>query len=174
MIALIIHFSKSLLRHPLVRSGIPELTGSTAFSPVLGDPEHGKTIDQPEQISRVILCTGQVYMALKKRREALGSRDVALTRIEELHPFPWAEVKENLEMYPNARTVVWAQEEHYNGGAWHYMRDRLDTVLRKIDHPCAGELKYAGRGPSASTAAGLKSLHAREEEALLEQAFSSH
>jgi 2-oxoglutarate dehydrogenase E1 component len=111
-------------------------------------------------------------MALKKRREALDLRGVAITRIEEIHPFPWAEVKENLQKYPNAKTVVWAQEEHYNGGAWHYMRDRLDTVLKEAGRQDLGGVVYAGRGPSASTAAGLKKLHAAEEEDLLEQAFS--
>lgn len=169
---MIILFSKSLLRHPLVRSDVAELTGSSAFQPVLGDPEHGKAIGTPEEITRVIYCTGQVYVALKKHREALGLKDVAITRIEELHPFPWVEVKENLEMYPNAKTIVWAQEEHYNGGAWHYLRDRLDTTLRKIDRQQSSRLVYAGRGTSASAAAGLKRLHAAEEENLLNQAFS--
>ncbi|POR30983.1 Uncharacterized protein TPAR_08797 [Tolypocladium paradoxum] len=170
--ALIIFFSKSLLRHPLVRSDIHELTGSSAFKPVLSDPEHNQSIDNPQSISRVIFCTGQVYAALQKHRQAKGLRDVAITRIEQLHPFPWAEVKENMEMYPNAKTIVWAQEEHYNGGAWHYMRDRLDTVLRETSSLGSRRALYAGRGPSASTATGLKSLHAVEEEQLLHDAFS--
>lgn len=170
---MIVFFSKSLLRNPLVRSDIAELTGSSAFRPVLSDPAHGETIGQPEEITRVIYCTGQIYFALKKRRETLGLKEVAITRIEELHPFPWAEVKENLEMYPNAGTVVWAQEEHYNGGAWHYLRDRLDTVLRKVSRQHSSRLVYAGRGPSASAAAGLKRLHTAEEEDLLNEAFSA-
>ncbi|CAG9937483.1 unnamed protein product [Clonostachys rosea f. rosea IK726] len=170
---LVIFFSKSLLRHPLVRSELSELTGSSAFKPVLSDPDHDITIDKPEAIERVIYCSGQVYFALKKRREALGLKDVAVTRIEQLHPFPWAEVKENLESYPNAKSVVWAQEEHYNGGAWHYMRDRLDTVLRQLDRQAISSLRYAGRDPSASTATGLKKLHASEEDELLNEAFAS-
>lgn len=170
-IALVIFFSKSLLRHPLARSDIAEFSGSTAFQPVLSDPEHGNTIESPEAISRVIFCSGQVYATLKKHREAEGIRDVAITRIEELHPFPWAEVKANLDMYPNAKTIVWAQEEHYNGGAWHYMRDRLDAVLRKTENHRALRTVYAGRATSASTAAGIKSLHTIEEEQFLEDAF---
>ncbi|VUC28256.1 unnamed protein product [Clonostachys rosea] len=170
---LIIFFSKSLLRHPLVRSEVSELTGASAFKPVLSDPDHDITINKPEAIERVIYCSGQVYFALKKRRETLGLKDVAITRIEQLHPFPWGEVKENLELYPNARSVVWAQEEHYNGGAWHYMRDRLDTVLRELDRQTITTLRYAGRGPSASTATGLKKIHAAEEDELLNEAFAS-
>ncbi|KAJ6445334.1 amino-acid permease inda1 [Purpureocillium lavendulum] len=169
---LIIFFSKSLLRHPQNRSDIVQLTGSSAFAPVIRDPEHGKAIDSPEAISRVIFCTGQVYFALCKRREALGLRDVAITRLEQLHPFPWAEVKDNMEKYPNAKTVVWAQEEHHNGGAWHYMRDRLNAVLRETGKHCPNSVLYVGREPSASTAAGLKSLHDAEEDAFLRDAFA--
>lgn len=143
------------------------------FQPVLEDPEHGNAIDDPESISRVILCSGQVYATLHKHRQTQGIRDCAITRIEEIHPFPWADVKANLEKYPNAKSIVWAQEEHYNGGAWHYIRDRLDTVLAKTQNHRGRRVMYAGRGTSASTAAGLKSLHASEEERLVLEAFST-
>ncbi|KAL3961305.1 hypothetical protein ACCO45_002828 [Purpureocillium lilacinum] len=87
-------------------------------------------------------------------------------------PVPWAEVKENLQKYPSAKTFVWAQEEHHNGGAWHFMWDRLDNVLRETGQYSSNGVLYAGRGPSASTAAGLKSLHDAEEDALLNEAFT--
>ena len=169
---MIIFFSKSLLRHPLTRSDLSEFTGSSAFQPVITDPEHGKSIDAPESIERVIFCSGQVYATLQKHRESEGLRNVAITRIEEIHPFPWAQTKANLDLYPNARSVVWAQEEHYNGGAWHYMRDRLETTLRETEHHKDRRVLYAGRGPSASTAAGLKSLHYAEETQLVQDAFN--
>lgn len=170
--ALVIFFSKSLLRHPLTRSNISELTGTSTFQPVLEDPEHGSSIDEPSSISRVILCSGQVYATLHKHRLDNGIRDCAITRIEEIHPFPWAEVKANLEKYPNAKSIVWAQEEHYNGGAWHYMRDRLDTVAANTESLQGRRMLYAGRGTSAAAAAGLKTLHAAEEAQLLKDAFS--
>ncbi|UNI23704.1 Oxoglutarate dehydrogenase (succinyl-transferring) [Purpureocillium takamizusanense] len=169
---LIIFFSKSLLRHPQNRSTVSQLMGSSAFAPVISDPEHGKSIDAPESISRVIFCTGQVYFALCKRRESLGLRNVAITRLEQLHPFPWVEVMDNVRQYPNAKAFVWAQEEHHNGGAWHFMRDRLDNVLRETEQYGANGVLYAGRAPSASTAAGTKSLHDVEEDALLGEAFT--
>lgn len=169
---MIIFFSKSLLRHALTRSDIADFTGSSTFQPVLSDPEHGRTIDQPEAISRVILCTGQVYTALQKYREAEGIRDVAISRIEELHPFPWAEAKANLGLYPNAKTFVWAQEEHYNGGPWHYVRDRLDVILRQTEYHAARGLLYAGRASSASTATGIKTVHYAEEKQLVHDAFN--
>jgi 2-oxoglutarate dehydrogenase E1 component len=171
-IALVIFFSKSLLRHPLTRSGIADFTGSSTFQPVITDPEHGHTIEDPESIQRVVICSGQVYAAIQKHREAAGIKNVAITRIEELHPFPWAEVKSNLDQYKNAKTIVWAQEEHYNGGAWHYMRDRLDAVLNETEHLAGRRVLFAGRGTSASPATGLKHLHYAEEKALLDDVFN--
>ncbi|KAH7159610.1 thiamine diphosphate-binding protein [Dactylonectria estremocensis] len=171
---LVIFFSKSLLRHPICRSDISEfIDPSATFQPVLADPAHESgEIEGPDQISRVILCSGQIYASLVKHRAALGLRGTAITRIEELHPFPWREVKANLDKYPGAQSVVWAQEEHYNGGAWHYIRDRLDAVLRKSDYLTGRRLLYAGRGPSASPATGWKKVHEAEEKKLLDDAFS--
>ncbi|OHW93440.1 alpha-ketoglutarate dehydrogenase complex subunit [Colletotrichum incanum] len=168
---LIIFFSKSLLRHPLARSSVQDLTGDLTFRPVLTDPEHGASILPKDEIRRVILCSGQVYAALHKHREAMGIKDVAITRLEELHPFPWAEVKENLESYPGAETIVWAQEEPYNGGAWQYMRDRLETVARESEVLGDKRILYAGRGTGAAAATGSKKIHQQEEEKLLADAF---
>lgn len=146
---------------------------SATFQPVLADPalETGG-IDQPDKISRIIFCSGQVYAALVKHRAAQGIRDTAITRIEELHPFPWHEAKANLDKYPNAKSVVWAQEEHYNGGAWHYVRDQLDVVLQQSQQLSSRKLLYAGKRVSASPATGLKKLHEAEEKKLLEEAFA--
>lgn len=167
-LAMVIFFSKSLLRHPLTRSDMSEFTGSSSFQPVIADPE----IAEPESVDRVIICSGQIYATLQKHRASAGLKNVAITRIEELHPFPWAEAKANLDQYPNAKSIVWAQEEHYNGGAWHYLRDRLEAVLRQSENHSERRVLYAGRGPSASTAAGLKSLHASEEDQLVYDAFN--
>ncbi|KAF4815678.1 2-oxoglutarate dehydrogenase [Colletotrichum siamense] len=168
---LIIFFSKSLLRHPLARSSVEDLTGTSTFQPVLSDPEHGNSISPPEEINRVILCSGQVYASLHKHREAKGIKNTAITRIEELHPFPWAEVKENLDSYPNAQTIVWCQEEPYNGGAWQYMRDRLETVASESENHKFSRIVYAGRGTGAAAATGSKKVHQAEEERLLADAF---
>lgn len=171
---MVIFFSKSLLRHPIARSDISLFTDPSAtFQPVLADPEHeAGGIDSEVKISRVIFCSGQVYANLVKHRATNGLRDTAITRIEELHPFPWREVKANLEKYPNAQNIVWAQEEHYNGGAWHHVRDRLEAVLRESDSLSARRVLYAGRAVSASPATGLKKRHEAEEKQLLEDAFS--
>ncbi|KAH8428167.1 alpha-ketoglutarate dehydrogenase KGD1 [Aspergillus melleus] len=171
---LVIFFSKSLLRHPIARSSIEDFTGDSHFQWIIPDPAHGTAIDEPEKIERVILCSGQVYATLVKHREAQGIRNTAITRIEQLHPFPWAQLKENLDSYPNARNIVWAQEEPLNAGAWSYTQPRIETLLNATEHHNRRHVLYAGRAPSASVASGLKSVHLKEEQEFLEDAFSVH
>jgi len=171
---LIIFFSKSLLRHPLARSSIEDFTGKDAgFRTLIADPEHKNGgIKAPEEISRVILCSGQVYAALHKHRAENKIDDVAITRLEQLNPFPWQQLKENLDTYPNAKTIVWAQEEPLNAGAWSFTQPRIETLLNNTEHHDRKHVMYAGRNPSASVATGLKSVHAKEEQELLEMAFT--
>ena len=115
---------------------------------------------------------GQVYVALLKHRQETEDRTTAITRIEQLHPFPWAQVKENLDSYPNAENIVWAQEEPLNAGAWSFTQPRLETLLNETEFHNRRHVMYAGRNPSASVATGMKSVHQREEKSLLEVAFS--
>lgn len=156
----------------LTRSPKSDFEGESTFEPVIADSEHEKTIGDPDTISRVILCTGQVYATLRKYRETNDIRDVAIVRIEELNPFPFAQLKASLDRYQNARTVVWAQEEHYNGGAWHHVRDRVSTVMKETEHHTQRRVVYAGRAVSGTTAAAKKKVHLREEMALARDAFS--
>ena len=169
---LIIFFSKSLLRHPLARSSLSEFTAEDAhFRWIIPDQEHGKTINEPDQIERVILCTGQVWAALTKHRADKGIKDAAITRIEQLNPFPWAQLRENLDMYPNAKNIVWCQEEPLNAGAWSFTQPRIETLLNETEHHDHKHVLFAGRNPSASVATGLKASHLKEEHDLLEDAF---
>jgi len=172
LIALIIFFSKSLLRHPLCRSDIEDFTGDSHFSYIIRDPEHGKSIAEPDEIDRVILCTGQVYVSLHKHREDNGLKNTAITRVEQLNPFPWAQLKENLDSYPNAKTIVWCQEEPLNAGAWSFVQPRIETLLNATEHHNRRHVMYAGRDPSASVATGLKSSHTREQQSFLDEAWN--
>ncbi|KAJ5606196.1 hypothetical protein N7510_008977 [Penicillium lagena] len=171
---LVIFFSKALLRHPIARSDIEAFTGDSHFQWIVRDPAHGTTIDAPEKIERVVICSGQVYAALVKHREANGIRNTAITRVEQLHPFPWDQLRENLDSYPNARNIVWCQEEPLNAGAWSFVQPRIETLLNSTEHHNRRHVMYAGRSPSASVATGLKAVHLKEEQEFLEDAFSVH
>ncbi|KAL9106412.1 MAG: hypothetical protein Q9227_008554 [Pyrenula ochraceoflavens] len=168
---LILFFSKSLLRHPLARSNLEEFTGESHFQWIIPDPEHGQSIAERKDIKRVILCTGQVYASLFKHRQDNKITDTALTRVEQLNPFPWAQLRENLDSYPNAETIVWCQEEPLNAGAWSFVQPRIETLLNATEHHNRRHVMYAGRNPSASVATGLKSTHMKEEMDLLQDAF---
>lgn len=166
-------FSKSLLRHPLARSSLDEFTGDSGFRWIIPDPAHATGDIKPaDQIERVILCTGQVYVALHKYRAEKKLDNVAITRIEQLNPFPWQQLKENLDSYPNAKTIVWAQEEPLNAGAWSFTQPRIETLLNHTEHHNRRHVMYAGRNPSASVATGMKGVHVKEEEELLHDAFT--
>ena len=118
------------------------------------------------------MCTGQVYAALHKHRAAHDHlKTIAITRVEQLNPFPWAQLKENLDSYPNAKTIVWAQEEPLNAGAWSFTQPRLETLLNETEYHNRRHVMYAGRNPSASVATGLKGTHMKEELDMLEMAF---
>lgn len=106
-----------------------------------------------------------------KHREQKGIKDVAITRVEQLHPFPWQQLKENLDSYPNAQNIVWCQEEPLNAGPWSFSQPRVETLLNSTEHHNRRHVMYAGRAPSASVATGLKAAHQKEEKDLLEMAF---
>lgn len=173
---LISFFSKSLLRHPLARSNIDDFTGESHFQWIIEDPAQDENaefkIDSPDKIERVIMCTGQVFATLFKYRQENKLTNTAITRIEQLNPFPWAQLRDNLDSYPNAKTIVWAQEEPLNAGAWSFTQPRIETLLNNTKNHYRKHVMYAGRNPSASVATGLKASHTKEEQDFLEMAWS--
>lgn len=170
---LVLFFSKNLLRHPMARSSIEEFTDDSHFQWIVPDEAHATgEIESHDKIKRVIMCSGQVFTALHKHRIDTGDTTTAITRIEQIHPFPWKQLQENLDSYPNAETLVYCQEEPLNAGAWSFVQPRIETLLNNTEHHNRRHVMYAGRNPSASVATGLKSAHKKEEKDLLEMAFS--
>lgn len=170
---LVLFFSKSLLRHPLAKSLLSEFTGDSQFQWIIEDPELGKSIHQRDGIKRLVLSTGQVFTALHKRRAAIEDKETAIIRIEQLHPFPFAQLRDLLNSYSSVEDIVWCQEEPLNMGAYSYVTPRLATTLAESDKYKNVEVRYAGRDPSASIAAGSKAMHNAEEEAFLDEVFKS-
>jgi 2-oxoglutarate dehydrogenase E1 component len=117
-------------------------------------------------VSRVIVTSGKLYYDLADERERLGLRDLPILRAEQLHPFPADALAIELQQFPQLTHVIWAQEEARNHGAWHLVRDRLESAL-----PPGVMLHYAGRAESASTAAGSAALHAVEQRQIVAAAL---
>ncbi|MCK5361084.1 MAG: 2-oxoglutarate dehydrogenase E1 component, partial [Gammaproteobacteria bacterium] len=103
---LIVMSPKSMLRNPLASSPLDDLANSS-FRQII--PE--SSTQKPEEINRIILCTGKVYYDLYTAREEKGIDNIAIIRIEQLYPFPRKLLISVLAEYPQARSIVWCQEE---------------------------------------------------------------
>jgi 2-oxoglutarate dehydrogenase E1 component len=158
---LIVMAPKSLLRHDLSVSSLEELTRG-GFARVIPESD-----DLPAQgVRRVVFCSGKVYFDLLKARRKDAIRDVALVRVEQLYPFPTEDYEAVVARYPNAREVVWCQEEPQNQGAWYQIRHRLQEPLgqRRV-------VLYAGRAPAAAPATGIGKIHEAEQQSLIAAAL---
>lgn len=167
---LIIFVSKSLLRHPLTKSSVSEFTGDSAFQWVIDDKKIVDKVGSKDKITRLILCTGQIYAALHKERSVLSDETTSIVRIEQLHPFPYAKLLSIIDSYKNLTKLIWCQEEPLNMGAYSYIKPRVDEILKKSQHVDL-YLRYAGRSSSASVATGFKVRHDEEEKEVLLNAF---
>jgi 2-oxoglutarate dehydrogenase E1 component len=158
---LIVMTPKSLLRKKEASSPIGDLT-SGGFQVIL--PEVEKIA--AKKAKRVIFCSGKVYYDIAAERAKRSIDDIAIVRIEQLYPFPHDEFAAQIEQYPNAKSIVWAQEEPGNQGAWHRIQHYLLRHMRAEQ-----TLSYAGRASSASPAVGYLQLHAEQQKALVDAAL---
>lgn len=159
---LIVMTPKSLLRHKLVTSSLSDLSEGE-FHLII--PE----VDAlpPKKVSRVILCSGKVYYDLLEERRKRNNTTIAIIRIEQLYPFPKEELKAELLKYPNAKDVVWCQEEPKNQGAWFASQHNMIEALASDQ-----TLRYVGRPFFAAPAAGYLGLHLAEQRQLVEEALA--
>lgn len=157
---LIVFTPKGLLRHQKCVSSLEDLTGG-GFQEVIEDPEGLK------DAKTLVFCSGRVFYDLQAERSKENKKDLALLRIEQLHPFPEESIKKVIERYSLAERFIWVQEEPQNMGAWEYMRTRLLSLL-----PKNRRIKYIGRSRSASPASGSHARHKQELEAIFRTLYS--
>lgn len=146
---------KSLFRHPLVISKMDEFTKGK-FREVIGDD-----YADPKKVKKVLLCNGKVYFDLLEKQQADKRKDVAIIRVEQLHPFPKKQVMAELKKY-KVDMVYWIQEEPENMGAWSFILRVFREVTKDV----------ISRKAAASPATGYAKVHKQEQETLVEQAFS--
>ncbi|UOQ72885.1 2-oxoglutarate dehydrogenase E1 component [Hymenobacter cellulosilyticus] len=151
---LVVMSPKSMLRHPLCVSPVEEFT-SGSFREVLGD-----VYADAKKVKRVLLCSGKVYFDLLEEQRTSGRTDVAIVRLEQLHPFPKKQLDAELAKYPKAK-LYWVQEEPENMGYWNYL---LRFMRRELEDVIA-------RKPSASPATGYNKVHIKEQKELIARAF---
>jgi 2-oxoglutarate dehydrogenase E1 component len=158
---LIVMTPKSLLRSKAATSELKVLTDGN-FQRVIGDRGPG----DPEEIRRVVFCSGKIYYELAAKRDEENIREVAVMRAEQLYPFPEAELRGFVNEFPNATEVVWCQEEPQNQGAWYQIRHHLQACISE-QHT----LKYIGRPHSASPAVGYYTVHLEEQQQVVDAAI---
>jgi 2-oxoglutarate dehydrogenase E1 component len=152
---LIIMSPKSLLRHPLAVSTTEEFTKGT-FQELIDD-----TYVDAKKVKRVNLCTGKIYYDLLERQQENERKDVAIVRLEQIYPMPETQMEKLFKKYPKAE-FCWVQEEPKNMGAWMH-------ILR---YDWARGFKEITRKSSASPATGFSSVHKKEQEAIIAEAFN--
>jgi 2-oxoglutarate dehydrogenase E1 component len=146
---------KSLLRDPRCSSSKDEFINGK-FQELMDDPNVGK------KVSRILFCTGKIYYDLYEKKIADKRDDVAIVRLEQLHPLPSIQIKKILAKYKDAETV-WVQEEPMNMGYWTYLLRYLDIF---------GSFKLISRKASASPATGFSNVHKKEQAEIVTKAFA--
>jgi 2-oxoglutarate dehydrogenase E1 component len=146
---------KSLLRHPKVISPLVEFTEGS-FREVIAD-----TTVKAKDVKRVILCSGKIYYDLEEAREKDKINNVAIVRIEQLHPLPIKQIQDILKGYGKAE-VVWVQEEPENMGYWNYL---LRLLYKELP------MELISRKASASPATGYNKVHQEEQRNIVAKAL---
>ena len=160
---LIIMSPKSMLRHKESVSTLEELANGR-FEPVNGEID--STID-PKQVKRVVYCAGKVFYDVLAARRERGIKDIAIVRITQLYPFPHDDFQKQIELYHQAREIVWCQEEPGNQGAWHRIQHYLLRHMRPDQ-----KLSYALRPSAASPAVGYLAKHAQQQKEVVDAALT--
>ncbi|TGG95699.1 2-oxoglutarate dehydrogenase E1 component [Natronospirillum operosum] len=162
---LVVMSPKSLLRHKAAVSDL-EALAEGHFHTVIGETDSSI---KPEDVQRVVFCSGKVYYDLVEYRRSENITNVAIIRIEQLYPFPEEALQKALAPFRNCEDVVWCQEEPMNQGAWYSSQHHMRYVVSR--HNPDNYLGFAGREASAAPAAGYMKLHLEQQKRLIEDAL---
>jgi 2-oxoglutarate dehydrogenase E1 component len=158
---LVVMSPKSLLRHPMASSRLEELSEG-GFRPLIPDAD---AAERPDEITRLLLCSGKVYVDLMAAEARPEGGHVALARMEELYPFPAEAIAETIAGFPSLQEVVWVQEEPRNMGAWSFVAPRLLGLTGGLP------MRYAGRPERSSPAEGRMERHIEEQARIVASAW---
>ena len=166
------------LRHHLVTSNINEFlldNKDAKFKPIITDP----TNKEINGIKKIVFCSGKIWINLedyRQKQQKDGNKnfgnDTVLIRIEQISPFPYQLISDEIKKYNKNAQIIYCQEEPKNMAAYQYIKPRLINLIRKIDPNDKREIKYVGRAASASPATGYPSVHQKEVAMINETLFS--
>lgn len=161
---LIVMSPKSLLRHPRAVSSIEELAKGK-FQEVIADTVEASKVDT------VVFVSGKLYYELLEEREKTKKENIALVRLEQIYPFPAKKVTEILKSYANAKTLVWAQEEPKNMGAFQSVYFKFVEVVTQAGLKLG--FQYVGRPERSSPATGSVHRHKIEQAEITKSIFGA-
>ncbi len=162
---LVLFTPKRYLRGREAYSPVGEFT-SGHFREVLDDRLFAGGEADRSAVRRVLLATGKIALDLINARTKANRSDVAIIRVEQLHPWPADQIVAAVADYERATDVVWVQEEPANMGAVNFVRDRLDAMF-EADY----RISRVSRVASGSPATGSHAMHELEQADLLERAL---
>ena len=163
---LIIMTPKSLLRHPRATSTISEIANGS-FQEVINDP----FISDPKKIEKIVFVSGKLYYELLEEREKNRNLSTALIRLEQISPFPETRVKEIIAAYPNAKKLVWTQEEPKNMGSYQFVFFKFMELINQLNLKMS--MIYVGRPDRASPATGSIYRHKAEQQQIINDVFKA-
>lgn len=170
---LVVFTPKSMLRNKAAVSQPADFIEVDKFQSVIDDPafvQRGNVkVDgaDHDKVTTILLCSGKIYYELEKRRKKDKRDDVAIIRIEMLHPIPFNRIRDAFENYPNVKEIRWVQDEPANQGAWPFYNEHLRTLIPEMP-----EMVRVSRRAQSTTATGVAKVHQEEEKALLDAAFA--
>jgi 2-oxoglutarate dehydrogenase E1 component len=156
---LVVFTPKSMLRNPVACSSLADLA-APRFRRVIPDAGDGSA-------TRVLLCSGKIRYELAAERESRKDTSTAIVTLEQLYPFPDAELAAEMDRHANAREFVWVQEEPANMGALAFLLPRLERLAR------GRSVLSVKRSASASPATGSHKAHEMEQHTLISLAFGA-
>jgi 2-oxoglutarate dehydrogenase E1 component len=158
---LIVFTPKSMLRHPDASSSIDEFT-APRFLPVVPDRE-------VQDAKRILIVSGKLGHELRAERRRRKDTNTAIIFLDQLYPLLRPEISAAIDEHPNAREVVWIQEEPKNMGAHFFVVPRIGQLVQSKGL----RMRSIKRSPSASPATGSAKAHAMEQKTLLSLAFTT-
>jgi 2-oxoglutarate dehydrogenase E1 component len=154
---LIVFTPKSMLRNPDASSSLASFE-LPRFQNVLPETE-------VQAVKRLLLCTGKIGHELRIERAKRKDSTTGIVFVEQLYPWPEAELTAEVARHPEAREIVWVQEEPDNMGALSFVVPRLRRLFpeRKV--------LSIKRSAAASPATGSAKAHDLEQKTLISLAL---
>jgi 2-oxoglutarate dehydrogenase E1 component len=154
---LVVFTPKSMLRNPSAASPIADFS-RPRFLNVVPDTE-------VQNAKRLLLCTGKIGHELKIERQKRGVDNAAIVFIDQLYPWPEADLEAEFERHPEAHEIIWVQEEPANMGALSFVMPRLRLIAG------SRQVLSVKRSAAASPATGSGKAHELEQKTLIDIAL---